>query len=118
THLLQLWLPKARSEMAPGLPVSHVLRMFPGSTSPTPSHIRKSITARRKRSSLRELLVAKLHRSALGIPPTSDMTSKPTGYTSKKRFPRLVIRVSTAAAESPGRVEEFVSDPESSRKWR
>src|SRR6266849_1689791 len=104
--------------MARAFPVYGGLRMFPGSTSPTACHIRKSIAARRKRSSFRELLVAKLHRSALGIPPTSDMTSKPKGYTSKKRFPRLVIRVSTAAAESPGRVKEFVSDPESSREWR
>src|SRR6266550_6659870 len=83
--------PKARTEMAPGLPVSRGLRRFLDSTTPTPSHRCKSTPARRRRSSVREVLVSKQHLSAFGTPPMTDMTSKPREYTSKKRFRPLLI---------------------------
>src|SRR5437763_9286569 len=84
-------LPKARRKIACVAPVWSRPPRFLDSTTPTPSHRYKSTPARRRRSSVHEVLVSKQHLSAFGTPPMTDMTSKPREYTSKKRFRPLLI---------------------------
>src|SRR5438132_13973101 len=95
------------------LPLCFGLRMFLDSTGPTACDICNLIGARPKRSSLRELLVAKRHLSEFRILPTADMTSKPREYTSKQTLRSPAVPVSAAAAESPATAREFADASES-----